>query len=133
MAPTPDSASVGSTDMTNKYKEIVKSNGIHDPVAEVIVESSGLEGVNFGSTTKLVTVKFENPNVKPLNLFVKALVDSESHTQYVVELKSFEKEAVFYTKYIPAAREYCKKLGYVATNLHNLYCLSYFIFYCIKW
>lgn len=114
MAPTPQETTSPSipSDFTSKFKEIVKSNGILEPVAEVIVKESGLMGENFASKTHLVTIKFQNADVKPLNLFMKVLVNSESHTKLITELKAFEKEARFFMKYLPEARAFCESKGY---------------------
>lgn len=99
-------------DITEKFKEILKSNGVHEPVADVVVKDSGLAGEGFASSQNLVVITFENKNVKPLNLFMKNLVDSESHTQLVQDLKAFEKEARFLMEYLPAARSFCKAMRY---------------------
>lgn len=48
----------------------------------------------------IVTVKFENPEQKPLNFFVKATTDNPSHKQWIEELKAFKKEARFLVDYV---------------------------------
>lgn len=118
MAPTiePTTKHDPSPDLILKYKEIVKSNGIHETVAEVLIKDSDLVGENFGSKTQVVTIKFENSNVKPLNLFVKTFINSGSHTKLFQGMKAFEKEARFFMKYLPAVSEFCKSFGYRANK-----------------
>lgn len=94
-----------------KFIDILKSNQINDRVSEVDVKDAGLQGAGFASLTKLVTVKFEDQNLKPLNLFVKLRTNNPSHTKYLEELKSFEKEAIFLIDYVAAAREMCTSKG----------------------
>lgn len=108
-------ADLVSPDISEQFKQILQANGIREPVAQVIVGDSGLTGEGFASSQKLVTIKFENPKTKPLNLFMKAMVDSDSHNQFVGEIKAFEKEARFFMNYLPATREFCKSMGYGET------------------
>ncbi|ODN02392.1 putative oxidoreductase dhs-27 [Orchesella cincta] len=100
-----------SDEVTRKYKEILLSNGVTDEISEVIVKSAGLKGEGFASVSKYVTIKFQNPSVKPLNLFVKAHSSNAAHTEMLTEAKLFEKESRFYMEYIPAAKEFCKSKG----------------------
>lgn len=99
-------------DLTEKFKEIVKSNAIHDSISQVVINESGLVGENFGSKTQMVTIIFEDAGVKPLNLFVKIMIDTEAYAKLVEDGKLFAKEGTFYTKYLTVARELCKTLGY---------------------
>ncbi|CAL8070771.1 unnamed protein product [Orchesella dallaii] len=100
-----------SDEVTLKYKEIVKANGINDEVSEVIVKSSGLLGEGFASLTQYVTINFQNPDIKPLHLFVKTHTSNSSHSEFLTESKLFEKEARFFMEYVPAAIEFCKSKG----------------------
>lgn len=113
MSPTPDSNTItqSSTDSTARFQRIIKSNGINDPVSEVIVQESGLIGENMASKTYLVTVKFEESNKKPLNLFMKTLTENPSHTVVMEEAKSFVKETRFFMEYLPAVQKFCKEMG----------------------
>ncbi|ODM93654.1 hypothetical protein Ocin01_13030 [Orchesella cincta] len=94
-----------------KYQSILKSNGIHDEVSEVIVKHSGLQGAGMGSQHLYATVKFTDPNIQPLNLFVKAHTGNPSHSEMIDAVKGFENETRFFTEYIPAAKELCKSKG----------------------
>lgn len=118
MSPTPEKSRSDSSS-TEKFKEILKSNGVHEPVAEVVVKDSGLTSEDFASSQKLVTIRFKNTNIKPLNLFMKTLIDLESHNQMITDLKSFEKEATFFMNYLSAATEFCSSMGY--SELHIVY------------
>lgn len=113
MAPKsePNSVEENSSDIYTKLKGIIKSNGISEPISEVIIEDSGLTRENLVSKTNRVTVKFENSNVKPLKLFVKTQTDNPLHTGMVKESKLFEKEARFFMEYLPAAKQFCKEAG----------------------
>ncbi|CAL8138694.1 unnamed protein product [Orchesella dallaii] len=117
-------ASQTPTEVTLKYKEILKSNGIKDEVSQVILADSGLQGEGMGSQTQLVTITFQNPSLKPLNLFVKAHFANASHSEMLEETKLFEKEAVFFMDYVPAAKEFCKSKGY--ENLMDIYPKCYY-------
>lgn len=82
-----------------------------DEVSSVDVRNTDLQGEGMISQTQYATVKFVNPQVKDLNLFLKVHTASPSHSEMIEELKAFEKEAMFLTKYVPAAREFCKSKG----------------------
>lgn len=106
------SATSKSSDQTiERFKEIVKFNGIPDPISTVLIKNTDLAGQNFGSQTQLVTVTFGNEGRKPLNLFVKVMTDNQEHWKMTRDGKLFLKEAIFYTKYLPAARVFCRSLG----------------------
>lgn len=113
MSPTPESTTIAPTsaEVSTRFKEILKSNGVTDPVAEVIIKDSGLRGENLASVTNRVTVNFENASIKPLELFMKSTADSGFHAEMLKEGKMFEKESRFFMEYIPAAREFCKSMG----------------------
>ncbi|CAL8070781.1 unnamed protein product [Orchesella dallaii] len=112
MSPTPKNQPLETSDeVTLKFKEIVKANGITDEVSEVIVKSAGLQGEGFASETKYVTINFQNPSIKPLYLFVKAHTSNSSHTEMLTGAKIFEKETNFFMDYVPAAIEFCKSKG----------------------
>jgi len=99
-------------EMREKFTQILKANGIMDPISEVIVKDAGLQGAGFASVTQLVTVKFEeHQNKEPLNLFVKVKMDNSSHNEWVEEMMAFEKEAVFLMDYCQAAQQLCKSKG----------------------
>lgn len=102
---------VTSSETTKTYEEILKSNGILDPVSQVLVKNSAPGGGNFGSQTQTVTVLFKNADKKPLNLFAKVVTAGKSHLDMIEGGKLFVKEATFFTKYLPVAREVCKTLG----------------------
>lgn len=146
MAPVPESSTPEvRNELTEKYKEILNSNGIKDAVSEVIIEDTGLKGhiffqvlknviiahvytilyyyctnqyvfwntkgEGFASLTHNVKVKFENPDKKALNLFVKVQTDNPSHIKMLTEMKAFEKEARFLLDYVKAAEELCASKG----------------------
>ncbi|ODM93652.1 putative oxidoreductase dhs-27 [Orchesella cincta] len=112
MPALPSSKNLGVTEATKlKYKEILKANGITDEVAEVNIKDSGLRGEGFISQQQYVSIKFQNPNLKPLNLFEKSHTANESHSVMVDDLKAFAKETRFFMDYVPAARELCKSKG----------------------
>lgn len=94
-----------------EFKEMMKRNGIHDTVSEVIVKDSGLRGENMTSKTNCVTIIFENPDKKPLELFMKTAFENNAMTDAFAGAKLFEKEARFFMEYLPEAREFCKSLG----------------------
>ncbi len=96
---------------TEKFKEILKRNNIKDPVSEVIIKESGLKGENMASLTSCVTIKFENPQKYPLDLFVKRVPDNQAHLAMLTDSKVFKKEAMFFMEYLPEAHKFCKKLG----------------------
>lgn len=110
-----------SKNVTEKIKEIVFSIGIKDTVSEVIIREAG-QGEGFASLQQLATVKFENPEQKPLNFFVKVTTDNPSHKQWTEELKAFEKEARFLVDYVAEAEAMCKSKGYIIKT-----CLAYCI------
>ncbi|ODN02403.1 putative oxidoreductase dhs-27 [Orchesella cincta] len=125
MSPVPKSEELETSDeVTLKYKEILRSNGVTDEVSGVIVQGSGLQGEGFASATKCVTIKFENPSLKPLNLFVKSHTASGAHTEMLTEGKLFEKESRFFMEYVPAAKEFCKSKGY--DDLVDMYPKCYY-------
>ncbi|CAL8147826.1 unnamed protein product [Orchesella dallaii] len=99
-------------EITAKYKKIIKDNGIHDEVSEVIVKHSGLEGAGMASRQLYATVKFMDSSITPLNLFVKEYIDNPHHTELIDDIKAFEKESRFFTEYIPALDEFCKSKGH---------------------
>lgn len=94
-----------------KYKEILRSNGILDKVSEVTIKDSGAKHDGMASLTQCVTVKFENPEKPPFQFFVKVHTENPSHSAMLEELKAFEKEARFFMEYLPAANELCKAKG----------------------
>ncbi len=96
---------------TEKFKEILKRNNIQDPVSKVIIKESGLKGENMASLTSCVTIKFKNPQLDPLHLFVKREPDNEAHSAMVTDSKLFKKEAMFFMEYLPEAQKLCKKMG----------------------
>lgn len=100
-----------SSNIASKFKDILKSNGIYDKVSEVDIRDTSMSGENFGSQTQLVTIKFENPEKKPLNLFAKVMTGNEAHMKMTEEGKLFKKESTFFMKYLPEAKEFCKSLG----------------------
>lgn len=99
------------SDTAEKFKEILKSNGIQEPVADVIIMDPAGAAENFGSSIKLVTIKFKDWSNPPLNLFVKYLSNNLTLSKSTDDAKFFKKEAVFLTEYVPAAREFCKSVG----------------------
>lgn len=95
----------------DKLREILKSNGIHDPVSEIVLKDPPFAGENFGGQVKLCKVKFASSEKKPLNLFIKVITNNESHLQMLEGCRLFVKESTFFTQYLPAAREFCKAMG----------------------
>lgn len=69
------------------------------------------KGEGFASLTYYVTVKFESPEKKPLNLLVKAQTENPAHRSLIEEVKAFEKEATFLVEYVKAASEMCDSKG----------------------
>lgn len=100
-----------ASEFSERYKEILKSNGIADPISQVFIKNTDLAGQNFGSQTQLVTIRFHNGEKMPLNLFSKVMTDNEEHWKMTKGGKLFLKEAEFYAEYVPAAREFCKSFG----------------------
>ncbi|CAL8123649.1 unnamed protein product [Orchesella dallaii] len=98
-------------EITEKYKKIIKANGIHDEVSEVIVKHSGLQGAGLASKQLYITVKFVDSKINPLNLFVKEPCENPKHSELIDDFKAFEKESRFFTEYIPAVDEFCKSKG----------------------
>ncbi len=105
------SSTASQSDLINKLKEILKANHIMDPVSEIIIEDSGLQGEGNGSQTDRVTIKFQDLRKKPLNLFIKRELENPIRQKINKKTKMFEKEAVFFMEYLPAAREFCRKMG----------------------
>lgn len=119
--------STQSAEIKWKWQAILKNNGILETISEVTVKDAMLRGERMGSERQLITVTFENPKLKPLNLFGKAFTANPSHTELQEEIKSFEKEAVFLIKYVPAANEFCKRKGcsnicIIDNNIWTLHC-----------
>lgn len=98
-------------EITKKYIDILKSNGIHDEVSQVTIQGSGAKGDGMMSDVQCVTVKFVKDDVEDLHLFVKALPTNPSHLEMVQNSFVFDKEALFLTKYVEAAKEFCKSKG----------------------
>lgn len=98
-----------SPDPVSSFRSILQSNGISEPISEVLIQDSGLQGENLGSITQSVTVKFENS--QPLHLFMKTQTTNPVHNVMLQESKVFEKETRFFMEYIPVATEFCKKKG----------------------
>lgn len=94
---------------TKKFSDILKSYGIQDEVSQVTTKGSGAKGEGMLSNIECVTVKFVKDDIKDLHLFVKMLIPS--HTAMIDEAKVFEKEALFLTKYVDAAKEFCSSKG----------------------
>lgn len=105
------SVALSSPDITLQIKEILKCNGITDPISEVIFQDSGLQGENFGGSTEYVIVKFEDPNISAIHLFTKRKTNNVEYNQMLDDWQAFQKEAIFFREYLPIAREYCKSLG----------------------
>lgn len=100
-------------EMRKKLKNILRSNGIQDPVSDVIIQDAGLRGEGFSSVTQYVTVKFDKEtNKDPLHLFVKLVPDNPTQTMLLTAMKSFEKETTFLKDYLEAAKELCELKGY---------------------
>lgn len=100
-----------SENLTEKLKEILSNNGITEEVSEILVDDSAEKGQGMVSESQCVKVKFADSRKKDLNLFLKLHTSNPSHTAMIEELKAFEKEAIFLTKYVPAAKELCKRNG----------------------
>lgn len=96
-------------ELTDKIKMGLVENGIHEPIRSVLKKDPGLGGAGMASQARYITVEFENPDVKCMNLFAKISTNSESHNQMLNAIKTFEKESIFLTKYVKAAGEMCKK------------------------
>lgn len=98
--------------LASKVKVALVKNGIKHKIAEVTIQDSDVKkGENVVSKTHWATVKFEDADTKPLNLFMKSRTADASHTALVKESMFFEKEAAFFRDYIPAADEFCASKG----------------------
>lgn len=107
---------------TDKYREILKSNGILDPVASIIENDPGLRGQGGGSDRRHIIVKFEDTLLPDLHLFTKLEVaGNPSHLEITRGLKAFEKEGVFLTKYVPDAIKLCEQKGLEDLMLTDMY------------
>lgn len=106
-------------DVSEKFEKILRENGIHDTVSEVIVKDAGLKGEGFASLTQYVTITFQDDRLKPLNLFTKVHTPSASHTAMLTEMKAFEKEGTFLCKYVASAKEMCQRKGYGMLNFET--------------
>ncbi|CAL8123628.1 unnamed protein product [Orchesella dallaii] len=124
MSPPPKNMETSNEVTKLDFRKILKSNGVTDEVSEVNVKDSGLKGEGFISQQIYVEIKFENPNIKPLNLFAKTHTANPSHSEMVDELKAFEKETLFFREYVPAAKELCKPKGQV--GLLDIYPKCYY-------
>lgn len=98
-------------DQIQKYKDVLKDNGINDEVAQVLISDSALSGEGMISHTQCVTVKFANSELADMHLFAKILPPNESQSKVAEDIKAFEKEARFLTEYLPAARQLCLSKG----------------------
>ncbi|ODM90786.1 hypothetical protein Ocin01_15895 [Orchesella cincta] len=112
--------------IAKRCKEVLKSHPeLKNKDFDVTVQSSGSNGDGMVSQTHNATVTFKSVGKEPLQLFVKTKTTNEVHNVMVDDIKAFEKEAVFYMKYVPAARKFLKsKLE--EELLDNIYPKCYF-------
>jgi len=111
--------------LKEKILEILRNNNILDEVAEVTIhEPDHLKGEHMATATLYVEVKFKKASLKPKNLFAKRYFSYQTESSSK-EINIMENEASFYTKFIPAANEFCKKQsGYEILLVH--FYLKYF-------
>lgn len=102
----------GEQIMKAKYQEILRENGVLDELAIVIIKDPKYKDQGMGSDRQAITLTFKNTSKSDLHLFVKGLRTDSSQTKFAKEEKSFEKEATFFTNYVPAAMEFCELNGY---------------------
>ncbi len=97
----------------DQLKEILKRNNIQYVVfvSEVIIKESDLKGESLGSVTSSATIKFENPQLAPLHLFIKQLSDDQAHSAMITKSKQFKKEAMFFMDYLPEVKKLAEKMG----------------------
>lgn len=91
--------------LENKLREIFKSRGA---ISNIKIEAPGAQE-GYVSVPKYITVTFQTG--EQLDLFIKLKADSDSHNEVVNEMKAFEKESVFFEKFIPAAKALCVSKG----------------------
>lgn len=101
---------ISSEEVKQKYIDILKANGIADEVEKVSMhEPEFLRGEHFAALSIYVKVDFKDPSKKSKNLFVKKFVDNELHRSMVEAMRIMEKESYFFTKFLPAARDFAKR------------------------
>lgn len=102
---------ITNTEVGEEYKKILQLNGINDEIDKILLHDSGATGDGMISLTQGITVKFFDVNVPKVHLFVKCHTDNPAHEVVVEEVKAFEKEAIFLSSYIPAAKSLCLNKG----------------------
>lgn len=95
----------------DKLQEILSLNNIREPIDKVEIKNALPQGENLASKAECVTIHFNNPQLRPLHLFMKTEIDNPAHNSMLVESKFFEKEGRFFLEYVPAAREFCTSKG----------------------
>lgn len=93
----------------SKYSDILKANGVKNEVSQVFIKESDAKGEGKQGDIKCVTVKFVGENVNDLHLFVKML--PTNYSRMVEETKMLDKETLFLTEYVTAAKKFCASKG----------------------
>jgi hypothetical protein len=98
------------TELEEEFRKILAKDGISDEIEEVLLnEPDNIKGEHMGTACYYAEVKFKDKSIKPLHLFAKRFHANSAHTEMVKEMKVMDKEAAFYTKFLPAAKEHCMK------------------------
>ena len=84
-----------------EYREILRQNGISDPVEKVKIEPINMVGEGFASCCESVTVTFKEEKRPPLSLFVKKPVKNEEFAQQLTEVGFYEREHKFFSTLLP--------------------------------
>ena len=91
-----------------EYKEILRQNGISEPVENVRIEPINMVGEGFASCCESVTVTFKDEKRPPLSLFVKKPVKNEEFAQQLIDVGIYEREHKFFSKLLPDLLQFVK-------------------------
>ncbi|CAG7720824.1 unnamed protein product, partial [Allacma fusca] len=115
-------------DSEETYKKILLKNGINTPVKNVSIKIPNMQGDQFASQCKLVTVEFADGTIPPLELFVKAAITIGEYAEQMRDVLMFEKEAQYFSKLLPEMEEFAKSQqgydGFLAGLLPKCYYAS---------
>jgi hypothetical protein len=110
MSPSSSPSEILCDPLRQKFIDILKSHGILHPVEKVIMtEPEELKGEHMATATVYVRIEYQDPSIKPKNLFVKKFPNNAAHTLFTKQMRIMEKESAFFNDFLPKAREFCKK------------------------
>ncbi|CAG7726610.1 unnamed protein product [Allacma fusca] len=95
-------------DSEETYKKILLKNEINTPVKNVCIKIPNMQGDQFASQCKLVTVEFADETLPPLELFVKAAITIGEYAEQMRDVLMFEKEAQYFSQLLPEMEEFAK-------------------------